>query len=145
VGYKKTFFGYKEDDVKHHLRNLEKDYTQQVTSKRKELRSILDQNNKLRNQIDLVAKETDKLTALNRSHSKSINIYIEEIKGLENSLDLVRKEEERKRIKYYNKMVQKVDEFKNYCATLNNSMEELTSIIKRNKANGGFGNSQDLK
>ncbi|NLM20780.1 MAG: hypothetical protein GX207_03420 [Peptococcaceae bacterium] len=143
--YKKTLFGYKEEEVKQHLRNLEKDYTEKLKTKRQKLREILDKNNKLRNQIDLVAGETERLISINRTYSKSINVFMQEIKDLENKLTLIKKEEERKRITSFSMMEQKVKEFKSFCSALNSSMEELTSIIQRNKMNGAPANSQDSK
>lgn len=132
---KKTLFGYNEEDVKQHLRNLEKDYTQKVAAKRKKLRDILDKNNKLKNQIDLVSNETNKIMMLNRTHSNGINVFIQEIKEAEDNLNYIKQQEERKKLNHYTRLKQKVKDYKDYCNALNSSMEELTAIIRKNKAN----------
>jgi len=145
VIHKKTLFGYKEEEVKQHLRNLEKDHSQKLTSKRQKLREILDKNNKLRKQIDHVAGETERLTSINETYSKSANAFMQEIKDLENKLTLIKKEEERKKIASFTVLDEKVKEYKNFCSALNSSMEEITSIIERNKMNVSSGNNQDSK
>jgi DNA repair exonuclease SbcCD ATPase subunit len=118
---------------------MEKDYTQKIILKRKKLREILDKNNKMRNQLELIAGGTQKIAAINRTYSNSINAYIQEINGLESRLASIKQEEERKKMNQYAKMKQKIKEFRSCCEVLNSSVEELIAIVKKNKINGNIG------
>lgn len=130
---KKSFLGYSEKEVKQYLDGLEKEYTQQVQTKRKKLREIIDKNNDIQKYLDRVSDEKNKIGLIVKKDSQAVNACIKEINAVEKELGEIKQEEEQKRITEHMKLKQKVKELNDYCNVLSRSYIELTAFIKRYK------------